>query len=131
VCLYKSSAPHSGQSCRYARLSSSLRTLLATVFELDGWLLLGEGLYHFRDHERLCAIGLLVGGVGQRIEAAEQPELLQITDQRGNVLGGFDLTAAHQFQVLSAAAPGYQAMERHTRPAVCSRMVSSFCAEVE
>jgi hypothetical protein len=108
-----------------------MRIFLATIFGLDGWLLLGEGLYHFRDHERLCTIGLLVRGVGESVETTEQPELLQITDQRRNILGGFDLTTAHQSQLLFAATPGRRVIEKHTRPAVCSRMVSSFCAEVE
>ncbi len=56
--------------------------------------LLRQSLDHLCDSTCLCTIRFLVCGIRERVKAAEEPELLEITDQCCDVLCCLDLFEA-------------------------------------
>ena len=64
---------------------------LPSILPCASRTLLCQRFNHLRDRERFCPVRFFVCGIGEGIEATEEPKLLQVTDESGDVLRSLDL----------------------------------------
>lgn len=72
--------------------SSGLNTVIRCL-GLEDWLLLRQHLYHACNVLCFLPLCILIRRVLERVESTEEPQLLKVTYEGRDVLGGFDLTA--------------------------------------